>query len=238
MATDYRSLPQVTTGGTLRTRNIFATGGSAQYVPTLAVIDGTLSRDTGETPADLLRAGLLMGKVTTGGKYRPAVLGLLTGAVSAGSTTSLTVPASVAAEVARLIAVAGASVNLKLIGPPTAGGTVAVQAVTASAASGTAITISSVVLAAAVVGSIVTPADGSQIPVNVIPNQTGISVQDTLGNSIDQAFGQFLRGADLASAQIVNLVGDDFGNTTDVSVQAWIKTQLKGAGLFTFDNDR
>src|SRR5260370_17077587 len=64
----------------------------AQFVPGLRTIDGSRSRDPLNTiDIDVLRAGILLGKITSGGKYAPSVLGVLTVA-AAGPATSLTVP--------------------------------------------------------------------------------------------------------------------------------------------------
>jgi hypothetical protein len=56
-------------------------------------------------PTSVLRAGLLLGKVTTGGKYRESIIGVTNGAISAGAATTVTVAAAVATEVARLLVV-------------------------------------------------------------------------------------------------------------------------------------
>lgn len=248
MSTDFRSLPGVVTGNTLTTRNIFASlsPSQIQWLPSMLQIDGSLSRDTGASPVDLLRAGLLMGKITTGGKYRPTSVGVLNGAITSSTYTSLTVAAAVATEVARLIAVAAGNVSMQLFGPPTAAGTNAATAFTATAASGTTITITSVSLPAYVDKSLIQLVDGSQTPVTVISDAAGIDVMDTSSTSINQFLSRFLRGADLIASQIV--VGNAAMTDLDTSLQTWIKQTLNGAatptsasptrGNFTFDNDR
>lgn len=231
MATNFYGMPGVYTGRTYSPRNIFVSGGSETglYVPSFHAIDGSLSSDAANTPVSLLRAGLIMGKITTGGKYRPSIIGLTTAAL-ATTDTSLTVDATTATEIARLQGT-NSSISLKLIGPPTSGGTVATDDLVVSAASGTTLTITATGTAFAS-GSIIAPADGSQTPVTILSDQGGIDVMDMLLNRIDQPLARFLVGGDLLSAQIINLTGGD------ASTQAWIKTQLKAAGRFTFDNDR
>lgn len=239
MATDFRTVPGVYTGASFTTRNIFANfdPSQIQYLPTLAQINGSLSRDTGSVPTDLLRAGLIMGKITATGLYRNSIIGVTTAAYVDNDLT-ITVPAAVATEVARLITVAAGNVSLKLIGPATdaAAGSIVSTAVTASAASGTTITVADLNVAK-VSGSLITPADGAETPVTVLPNSAGIDVLDTAGTNINQMMGLFLRGADLIATQIVNLT------EPCAAVQAWLKQQLNGGGtsskgLFTFDNDR
>jgi hypothetical protein len=232
MPTDFRGIPGVYTGQSLTSRNIF-TGAQPHpglLAPTLGIIDGTYSRDTGNSPVSLLRAGLLMGKVTSGGKYRNSIIGLTTASYTSGGT-SLTVAAAVATECARLIVLAGGNISLNVIGPPTAAGTVAITAATCSAASGTTLTVTSLGVNKAS-GCIIAPADGSHLPLTILPSPFGVDVNDISGNSLDQPVGQYLRSADLIATQIINLTEGD------ASVQAWIKAQLKAVGVFTFDNDR
>ena len=99
-------------------------------------IDGTLSRDPGNTGDPPVPApGLLMGKVTSSGKYAPAILGVTTNAEAIGSTP---IEAS-AAVVTELVRRVGASGTFTPAAPP-ANGVIDSQTVTYSAASGTAIT--------------------------------------------------------------------------------------------------
>lgn len=246
MASNFVNKGSIRSGPSITPRNIFVAQTSAnppRYAPSLITIDGTLTRDTGSTPTSLVRAGTLMGKVTTGGKYRNSIIGLTSAAYTSGGT-SLTVSAAVATEVARLISVAGGNVSLKVIGPPTSAGTVAVTACTCSAASGTTLTVVDLGVNKAA-GSLVTPADGSQSPLTTFDASAfGIDVADASGTSVDQGLSRFLLGADLIASQIPFLTTD--GTTsTDASVQTYLKTFLKAGGsnntsgvAFTFDNDR
>lgn len=241
MATDFFGLPGYTSGNTLVSRNIFTNANPAmqKYVPSLAQINGSLSRDTGGSPTDLLRAGLIMGKITSSGFYRPAVIGLTSANYTSGSTT-ISAGAAVITELTRLAAV-GSPVVLNIIGPPTAAGTVATiqTTVSNSALTSTSFTVGASLGANVVSGSIIAPADGSQIPKTVLPNASGIDVLNTNGDNINQPLGQYLIGADLIASQIVNLT------ECDASCQVWLKQNLNQAaagygygGGFTFDNDR
>jgi hypothetical protein len=207
-------------------------------MPAGCVIDGAYSRDTTNANPDVLQAGCVMGKEgSTGanpGFYRPAIIGLTSVAVTAGTVTSLTVPAAVATEVARLIAVTGGNVSLNLIGPPTANGAVsavATTAITATAASGTTVTITSATLPACVTKSIIAPADGSQTPLCLIAKEDGIEVMDRFGNSYNAQFAEALVGGALESLQIVNY-------PADAALQAWLKAQLRAVGIgYIFRDD-
>ena len=107
-------------------------------------VKGSVTRDATNTGyVDVIQPGKLLVKEASGGLYRNFIIGKTTAAYTgAGTVTSLTVGAATATEVARLIAVAGASLDLALIGPPSAAGTVAATDITVSAASGTTLTIS------------------------------------------------------------------------------------------------
>jgi hypothetical protein len=234
MATEYRSVPGTYTGNTFQTRNIFRELSTRQYFPSLAIIDSTLTRDIGSSPTSLLRAGLILGKVTTGGKYRNSIIGLTNGAISAATVTSVTVAAATATELARLIAVAGGNVTARIFGPPSAAGTNAATTITVTAASGTTLTVSSVALPAYVDKSLIQATDGSQTPVTVIGDPAGIDVNALDGSNIDQMEGRFLRAADVYSNMIIAGATDITG--LDASLKTWIKQQLNGGGTHTRGN--
>ena len=131
--------------------------GGVQYLPGGGTIDGNNARDpanvlTGSnlpnvqtSYTNVLEPGLLMGKVTASGFYGAAVFGLTTVPLGGGQTT-LSVPAAVAAEIARRI---GQSGTLTLTGPNVSGGTVRSRSITFSAVNTStgAITISADALA-------------------------------------------------------------------------------------------
>src|SRR5574343_46446 len=131
-------LPGLGTEKTAAYRNIWISREGRRVLPLGKIIDGAKSRDPLNTgDLDVLRAGLLMGKITSGGKYAPSIIGV-SGEAMAGDETEMTVAAAVVTELVRRI---GASGTFKLVGPPAASGTVRTTTVTYSAASGTAITM-------------------------------------------------------------------------------------------------
>ena len=104
-----------------------------------ATVKVTASRDPGNTEdIALLRPGLLMGKITSGGMYAPSALGITTAALT-NSGTTVSAAAAVVTELVRRV---GATGTFKLTGPPAAAGVVRTLTATYSAASGTSITIS------------------------------------------------------------------------------------------------
>jgi hypothetical protein len=173
-------------------RTVFLQSGPLVNLAGGRVIDGTLSRDSGNVGAeDHLRAGLVMGMVTATGKYRPSILGLSNVAYVDNDTT-ITVDARTATEVARLRAVAGGNVNLKFTGPPSAAGTVAATAITVTATSingaTSTLTVGDLNLAK-VTGSLITPADGSETALLMLPDGYPIRVTEPIdGSAQDQPF--------------------------------------------------
>jgi len=195
------------------------------------LIDGTKSRDPGNSPdVGVLRAGLLMGKITTGGLYAPSVYGVFASAYTSGGTT-LNVGIPGAVELARRL---GQSGTLNAIGPPTANGTNAVTSVTFSAvnvATGD-ITVSSLGVNK-VAGTLLTPSDGSEVPIAFIPDwEYPLQVIDQDGISIAAVdFPKLPVAAVIDSPQLLPW-------PSDTSIQAYIVASLNGAsgGQFVFSH--
>src|SRR5438045_3009131 len=162
----------------------------AQFVPGLRTIDGSKSRDPLNTnDVDVLRAGVLLGKITASSKYAPSILGVLTIA-AAGAATSLTVAPAVATEIVRRI---GASGTFKLTGPPAAAGVVATQTVTFSAVNTSTGVITCTAIGAAVIaGSFLQPTDGSETIISLVANRWGIKVTDQNAANTDVFEDQLL----------------------------------------------
>lgn len=137
--------------------------GAATFFPGGGVIEGTKSRDPGNSAHSVrsLRAGLLMGKLTSGGFWAPSIIGVTSGAYTSGGT-SLTVSAASAVELVRRV---GSSGTFNLIGPATAAGSNNTTQVTYSAVDQTTgvITITDIG-ANRIAGCFVAPEDGSQVP--------------------------------------------------------------------------
>lgn len=125
-------LPGVASDRDAAYRQILTTVDGRQLLPGGVIVDGAESRDPLNT-GDLhtLRAGLLLGKITSGGKYAPSIMGVLTAAYDASAdTVSMTVSAATAVELVRRV---GTSGTFKLTGPPAASGVVQTVTVTFSA---------------------------------------------------------------------------------------------------------
>lgn len=211
-------------------RTIFRQG-DYTYLSQGKVIDGLVARDPGNTPdVSVLRAGLLMGKITSGGKYANSIIGATTGAYTSGGT-SLTVSAAQAVEIARRVGTSGTAA-LYAIGPPTANGTNALTAITFSAINTTTgvLTVTSLGVDK-VAGTLIGAADGSQVPLTLIPDGYGIQVTDIDNTGVDVEFAQMPIAGVIDSSQIINW-------PTDTSIQAWIRSSLSNAsaGKFIFDD--
>lgn len=213
--------------GTLH-RNVFKGGLWEPYLPGGKVIAGTYSGDPGNTPdTRVLRAGLLMGKRTSDNKYAPSVIGVTTGAVSSGGTT-VTVSAAAAAEIVRRI---GATGTIRLVGPPTAAGTVATFTETYSAVNTTtgAITCSSL-NADLVAGSFVCADDGSYLPLTLIPDGWGVRVYNlATSTNRDEPFAKMPVGGIILAERILPVW------PSDASLRDWIRDKLNANGKFVLD---
>lgn len=223
-------LPGLRSAVTASHRVIFK-GGRWDWVslPFPAIINGTLSRDSGNTGflADL-RAGLLMGKVTATGLYAPSVLGVTTGAYTSGGT-SITVSAAQATEIVRRV---GATGTLIWVGPPTANGTNAVSSAIAYSAvnTSTGVITTSDIGADKVAGSFAVAADGSGIPITLIPDGYPIKVTDADGTSQNVAFAKLPVGGTIISDNVLPVW------PSDTSIQQWIVDSLAAAtGKFVWD---
>lgn len=212
--------------------------GKESFLPGGARLDGSKSRDPLNTDdVRNLRAGLLLGHITTGNKLAPAIIGVTTVAYDQDGSDNLqlTVSAATATEVVRRI---GSSGTFHLTGPPSAAGTVATQDVTYSAVNTTTGVITIADLAAdAIAGSFIQPDDGSETPITMVPNSTGMWTQDQTDTDITSLeFPQYLIGGIVDSSQILNW-------PSDASLRNWIMAKLNGgaaatpaAGPFIFDH--
>lgn len=221
-------LPGVRAAKTATHRLAFRGGYLQDVLPQGKIIDGSKSRDPGNTgDVHVLRAGLLMGKITSGGKYAPSVLGVTTNAEAVGST-SIEVSAAVAVELVRRV---GATGTFKLLGPSSANGVIGVETVTYSAVNTTtgAVTVTAIA-GHYVAGSLVLPTDGSEEPLTLIPDGSGLRVTDLDGTSLDVPFPEMPISGVVESANILPAW------PSDTSLQAWIVSRLSQAagGKFTF----
>jgi len=133
MARDpMNGLPGMGTERTSEQRSVLASEQGAVFLPRGVIIDGSEARDPGNSfGIDILRAGTLLGKITSTGLFAPSIIGGLAAAYDASAdTTEMTVSAAVAVEMVRRI---GASGTFKITGPPAASGTVQTATVTYSA---------------------------------------------------------------------------------------------------------
>jgi hypothetical protein len=187
-------------------------------------LSGQCSRDPGNTSdVDKLRAGLLLGKITTVvnslgtvGYFAPSVLGVTTNAEAIGATT-IEAAAGVVTELLRRCGTTGTFI---LTGPPTANGVVQSETVTYSAASGTAITVTAIANAY-VAGSFIQPTDGSQTPLTLIPDwDYPIKVTDPDGTS--------LSAVDFPKVPVSGIIDGDqlLPSPTDTSLRTWIANRL------------
>lgn len=198
------------------------------------VIDGSKSRDPDNTGnLSVLRTGLLMGKITSSGKYAPSVIGKSNAAYAAGAT-SLTLTAQAAVEIARRIS--ATSGTFKIVGPPLASGVVAIETVTYSAINQlTGVATITALANSYISASLILPNDGSEAPLSIIPEDhagTGLKVTDVDDSTnLDTPFAHFPIGGVLIAAGIINYPADS-------SLKNWLRYQLSSipGGKFVFDD--
>jgi hypothetical protein len=209
------------------------------FAPGGLVIDGTNSRDLGNlaintsySNTDVLRCGLLMGRITASTFYAPSIIGVINAAWN-GLGTTLSTTAAVAVEVARRI---GASGQLRLIGCAT-GNTTNVLAVNTQNVAFSAINVTSGAITVTatnincVNGGFIGVDDGSYVPRCLIGKEDGISVVDRFGSSYNAQFPEAIIGGDIVASMIINY-------PTDTGLKAWIKSQLRAVGYgYVFDDD-
>ncbi|RLC38154.1 hypothetical protein DRH27_02950 [Candidatus Falkowbacteria bacterium] len=222
-------IPQVGSANSATPRIVFKTMQGAQMFPGGKIIDGSKSRDPSNTgDVDVLLAGLLMGKITSGGKYAPSIIGPLTSAYAA-SDVRFKVGTAVATEIARRI---GSTGSVKVTGPPAANGTVATSTMAFTAVDATTGYVTITALGTAFAdGSFIQPTDGSETIKTFIPNQTGIKVTSDDSANANIQFPLMPVGGQLDASQIGNY-------PSDTSLIAYIKAALRASSLgFVFDDD-
>jgi len=234
MANGYAGgLPGPRSERSAEARNILAVASSAVFLPGGVVLDGSAGRDVlNAGDEDVLRDGLLLGRISDSGKYAPSVLGELSEAYDKDgeNSTVMTVPAATAAEIVRRI---GSSGQITVAGPATEGGEVSAEAVTFTAVD---VQTGEVTIEAAghdfIAGSLVQPVDGSETPRCLLyAGGYGVKVTDAEGADIDAPLATPLIGGLIDADRILHY-------PADTALRAWLKTeQLKAVGAFVFDDD-
>lgn len=222
--------PGVRTERIASNRNVFRDGVIDFFYAGGKTINGSLSRDSGNTGyLTTLRAGLPLGRITSSGKYAPSIIGVTTNAEVVGST-AVEVTAAQAVELVRRV---GATGTFTLRGPAGASGPVDTQTVTYSAVdtSTGAITVTALTKPF-IAGSFVQPSDGSEFPRTVVPDGWGIKVTDPTGADIDVEFEHGVPcGGCLLTANLLHW-------PSDTSLRLFIKESLRSASpLWMFDTD-
>lgn len=207
---------------------VICRGGVEEWYPGGRIIS-SISRDPGNTSdINVLRPGLLMGRITSGGKYAPSILGV--GGTAYASGTTLNVAVATVVEIVRRI---GSTGTFKIAGPPSAAGVVKQETVTYSAVNQSTGDVTVTALTQAyVAASLILPTDGSEFPLTFIPEGYGVNVFDAFGTAVDQSWGAVPIKAVVYSTQIINY-------PADASTRLWLKGMLSlpGEGKFTFDDN-
>ena len=224
--------PGIGTTRTATPRRILYNNHNAMYLPNAGTLDGSESRDATNTgDLDSLQPGIVLGKITSGGYWVPSFVGLTTAAYTSGGV-SLTVGAATAVELNRLVGSSGTG-EFYCIGAPTAGGTVAVTSCDHSAidTSTGVITVTSLGVNKHS-GSLIALVDGRHEPKGILGTDYPVKVTDADGTSVDQGLPRTLIGGFVQTAQIIN-----YPAAANTSLIAWLKSQLRLNGMWTFTDD-
>lgn len=224
--------PGVQTAKSASHRVVFKSKTGEQYLPAGKLIDSSESGDPGNSPdVRVLRAGLLMGKITTTGLFAPSIVGVLQSAYTSGET-ELTVTAAQAVELDRIVGQAGTA-ELVAIGPPSAAGTVASTDITHSAidTSTGVITVTSLGVNK-IAGTFICRKDGRQTPITLLPDGWPMRMTELDGSAAGEIdFPLVPTGGTIDSSQLINW-------PSDTSLQAWVVSSLNtsGVGHYVFDH--
>lgn len=236
MAQNYPGIPGLGTERTVTPRTFLLSPDGMLVLPVGKTVKGSVSRDPLNTGnVDVLRDGLLMGKITADSKYAPCIIGVLASAYDRSASpapyTAITVSAATATELVRRI---GPSGTFTIVGPPSAAGVVATETVTYSAVNTTTGVIT--VTAPAVdyiAGSYVMPTDGSQAAKGLLLTEDlcGLKVTDADAASQDTGMPSLCIAGPVDASQIINY-------PSDASLITWLKAQMRATGgSWIFDDD-
>lgn len=204
-------------------------GGDPALWPGGVIVDGAESRDpTNDEYPDVLQAGTLLGRITSGGQFAPAVIGLVTENYSDTDTELTTTPAA-AAELVRRI---GASGTFQLVNAPTATGVKSVDQVTYSAVNTTTGVITVTDIGQDVVaGSLIQPEDGSETILGLLGKGDGLKVTDSDNKDVSVQLAEFIVGGHVIAENIINW-------PAAATIQTHIKDELRASGKgYTFTDE-
>ncbi len=220
--------PGVAGLGTVRSsdhRKVLLTEQGTVIYPQGLVIDGDNARDPDNTgDVDVLRAGLLVGKITANSLIGATIIGKSAEAYTSGDTV-LTVTTQAATEVLRRFGSSGTA-EIKIVGAPTNAGTVAEANITHSAVNTTTgvLTVSDIG-ATFVSGSLVLAADGCEEILGIINDGFGIKVTDADDADIDVPLPDLVVGGVIESGKIIN-----WPASTHTTLITWLKAEIRANG--------
>ena len=237
MSENFDQVPGVGTTKTAQYRQILWSADDVQFVPGGVVVDGSISRDPGNTNWEQGTAGrALLGQVTSSNKYAPPRSARCLPPTATARATQLTVDPATAVELARRIQSAGGS-SFNLTGPAATGGTVQTLAVSFSAIDTTTGVVTITPLGSTglfAAGSLVQPVDGSQTILGILGEPWGLLVTDAENRAInlDVRCGRLVIGGKIDPALLIDYPADP-------AIRAWLKSQLRAntGGTFIFRDD-
>jgi hypothetical protein len=226
---DAGAVPGIGATQTAAFRKVLLTGDGVLYLAGGGRLDGTKSsdpsntNDAGNAMPTVLQGGILLGKVTSTGKYATSVIDVLQAATLGGATSFKLTPAG-AAELLRRI---GSSGNCTITGAPTASGVVVLTIVAFTSINVTSGVVQCTAITPAITaGAFVGDTDGSATPTTLLAKEDGMFVVDQWGNRQDKELPWIPVLAQINTDGIVNYPAA--ANTTLV---AWLQSALRANAM-------
>lgn len=236
-------LPGIKTTSTATPRDIFLTHTGVEYLSKSLIIDGSESRDSGNTGnLDVLRAGLVVSKIESSGLYATTIIGTVGTAYTGGTTLNMS--AAAATELSRRYGATGTN-EFAIVGQTDSGGSdedaIALMQFVSHSAINTStgdVTITdlvndygteSLIIAGAAVGMV---ANAQLTNTFILSDQYGIKVTaEDNTTSVDVALAQPLIAGQLNTAKII-----DYPDTNG-QLANWFKGELNDGKDLKFSDD-
>lgn len=207
-------------------RRVLISDHGAVIYPAGVLVDGDNARDPDNTgDLDVLRAGVMLGKITASQKIGASVLGKSASDYAAGGAT-LTVTAQCAVEINRRFGSSG-SEEILIVGAATAAGTVNEEAIDHSAVN---VTSGAVIVTpltnSYLAGSLIFANDGCETIIGIIGDGTGLKVTDADGEDQDTPLHAMIVGGILDASMIVNWPG-----STLTTLITELKSKIRANGI-------
>lgn len=213
-------------------RKLLLTDQGAVIWPRGKLVDGDNARDPLNTgDLDVLRAGMVMGKITASDLLGASIIGKTGAGYTSG--TSLTLVASAAVEMNRRFGGDGTA-EVRIVGAASNTGTTNEETITHSAINTTTGVVTITALSNDyIAGSLIIANDGCEDFVGLVGDGSGLKVTDIDSANVDAPLHNLVVGGVLDVGRIINYPAAAY--TTLIT---WIKGEIRAKGLgYVFSDD-